>query len=121
MVRTETAAPEPAGRTGWQVPVRVTGTAGVLRFFRLRDGGRCAVGFGSAEALASLLGPGQTSVVLSESALRDLAAPMGVHTLVLDPQLVAPPVTTPPVTAPPVTAPPAAPFGVPVAQLQHQR
>ncbi|MCX5208813.1 hypothetical protein OG689_05820 [Kitasatospora sp. NBC_00240] len=110
MVRTDTATSEPAGRTVRHVPVRAAGSVVVLRFFRRRDGVRCAVGFGSAGALAALLGPGHASVVLTESALRELAAPLGVHTLVLEPQLVAPP----------VTAPPAAPVALTLAQLQHQ-
>ncbi|MGW4897164.1 SAV_915 family protein [Kitasatospora sp. NPDC004240] len=82
---------ELASRTVWHVPVMDDGSAARrLRFFRLRDGRRCAIGFSSAEALTELLGPGQAIAELSEPALRALTDPLGVHTLVLDPRLVAP-------------------------------
>ncbi|MER6304077.1 SAV_915 family protein [Kitasatospora sp. NPDC001539] len=89
-----------------------TGSGGIsaLRLFRLRDGRRCAVGFSSPEALAALLGPDHDYVEMGEPALRSLTAPLGVHTLVLDPRLVAPP----------VAAPAAAPAPAPTAQLQHR-
>ncbi|MFE3112093.1 SAV_915 family protein [Kitasatospora indigofera] len=74
------------------VPVRAVGTAFALRLFKQRDGSRCAVAFTSATALTMLLGPAQRSVRLAEPALRALAAPLGTTTLVIDPQLVAPPV-----------------------------
>ncbi|MFJ6774308.1 SAV_915 family protein [Kitasatospora sp. NPDC091257] len=95
-------------RVVWHVPVTASGTGSTtaLRLFRLRDGRRCAVGFSSPEALVALLGPDQAHAELGEPALRDLTAPLGIDTLVLDPRLVAPSVTAPPVTAPPVTAPP---------------
>ncbi|MEU9075971.1 SAV_915 family protein [Kitasatospora sp. NPDC048538] len=99
-------------RVVWHVPVTVSGTGGTtaLRLFRLRDGRRCAVGFSSPEALAALLGPAQPYTEVAEPALRDLVAPLGVDTLVLDPRLVAPPVAAP--AGPPATAP--------AAQLQHR-
>ncbi|MFG3227885.1 SAV_915 family protein [Kitasatospora sp. NPDC048194] len=89
-----------------------TGSGGIsaLRLFRLRDGRRCAVGFSSPEALAALLGPDHDYVEMGEPALRSLTTPLGVHTLVLDPRLVAPP----------VAAPVAAPAPAPTAQLQHR-
>ncbi|MGA5821261.1 SAV_915 family protein [Kitasatospora sp. NPDC094028] len=101
-------------RVLWHVPVTVSGTGSTsaLRLFRLRDGRRCAVGFSSPEALAALLGPDQPYTELAEPALRDLTAPLGVDTLVLDPRLVAPPVTAAP-------AAPLAPAG-PTAQLQSR-
>ncbi|AUY48516.1 SAV_915 family protein [Streptomyces sp. CB01881] len=79
-------------RVVWHVPVTVTGRTTALRLFRLRDGRRCAVGFSSAAALTALLGPDQATTELGEPALRALAAPLGIDTLVLDPRLVAPPV-----------------------------
>ncbi|OKI13241.1 SAV_915 family protein [Streptomyces sp. CB03911] len=85
---TEPEEPRPA----LHVPVRAVGAAYVLRLFKQRDGSRCAVAFTSATALATLLGPTQRSVRLAEPALRALAAPLGTTTLVIDPQLVAPPV-----------------------------
>ncbi|MBV6698902.1 SAV_915 family protein [Kitasatospora aureofaciens] len=107
-------------RVVWHVPVTVnssvhgTGSTNALRLFRLRDGRRCAVGFSTPESLAALLGPDQAYTELGEPALRELTAPLGVDTLVLDPRLVAPPVTAP--TAPPTQAP----TPTPTAQLQHR-
>ncbi|MFF1874063.1 hypothetical protein [Kitasatospora herbaricolor] len=86
MVRTETAAPEPAGRTVRQAPVRATGTVAVRRFSRPCDGGRRAVRSGSAEARAVLLGPDQASVALTRSAPRRAAAPVTVPVAQLQPQ-----------------------------------
>ncbi|MFH8383445.1 SAV_915 family protein [Kitasatospora sp. NPDC018058] len=101
-------------RVVWHVPVTATtngtGSTTALRLFRLRDGRRCAVGFSSPEALAALLGPDQAYTEIGEPALRDLTAPLGVDTLVLDPRLVAPPVSVP--AAPRTPAP--------TAQLQHR-
>ncbi|MFE4520191.1 SAV_915 family protein [Kitasatospora sp. NPDC056783] len=99
-------------RAVWHVPVTTSGTGSTtaLRLFRLRDGRRCAVGFSSPEALAALLGPRQAHTEIGEAALRDLTAPLGIDTLVLDPRLVAPPVGSPAVP----TAP------APTAQLQHR-
>ncbi|MFJ9844467.1 SAV_915 family protein [Kitasatospora sp. NPDC101155] len=96
-------------RVVWHVPVTATitgtGSPTALRLFRLRDGRRCAVGFSSPEALTALLGPDQAHTEIGEPALRDLTAPLGVDTLVLDPRLVAPPVSVPaPMPAPAPTA-----------------
>ncbi|WP_104819063.1 SAV_915 family protein [Kitasatospora sp. MMS16-BH015] len=86
---------ERAGRAGAAevcryVPVRTVGAAQVLRLFRQRDGSRCAVEFSSPAALHALLGPDQEVAELTERALRQLTAPLGVHRLLLDPGLVAP-------------------------------
>ncbi|MFD5432172.1 SAV_915 family protein [Kitasatospora sp. NPDC127067] len=110
-------------RVVWHVPVTASGTGSTtaLRLFRLRDGRRCAVGFSSPEALVALLGPDQAHAELGEPALRDLTAPLGIDTLVLDPRLVAPSVTAPPATplTPTLTAPaPTAP--APTARLQRR-
>ncbi|MEU3571861.1 SAV_915 family protein [Kitasatospora sp. NPDC036755] len=104
-------------RVVWHVPVTTSGTGSTtaLRLFRLRDGRRCAVGFSSPEALAALLGPDQAHTELGEAALRDLTAPLGIDTLVLDPRLVAPAVT-----APAGATPAAPPAPNPTAQLQHR-
>lgn len=74
------------------VPVRDTACGFALRLFRNRDGSRCAAAFTSEERLATVLGTGQRWVPLAEPALRDLARPLGVLSLVVDPSLVAPPV-----------------------------
>ncbi|MEU3791728.1 SAV_915 family protein [Streptomyces fructofermentans] len=74
------------------VPVR-TGPAGgrTVRFFRTPLGDRTAVGFTSPAGLAGTLGAYQESVRLSEPALRALAGPLGVRSLIVDPRFSAPP------------------------------
>ncbi|MCX5398412.1 hypothetical protein OHA55_15755 [Streptomyces sp. NBC_00102] len=59
-------------------------------FFRTPLGSRTAVAFTSEKRLVATLGAGQRWVRLCEPALRDLAAPLGVRTLTVDPQLSAP-------------------------------
>ncbi|MGQ4413626.1 SAV_915 family protein, partial [[Kitasatospora] papulosa] len=56
-----------------------------------------AVGFTRQDLLTATFGAGQSSIRLSEPALRSLAAPLGVDRLVLDPVLSAPAVTAEPV------------------------
>ncbi|WP_369375348.1 SAV_915 family protein [Streptomyces sp. cg36] len=73
------------------VPVRLGSAGGQqLRFVRTPLGVRSAVGFTSAARLHAVLGAGQCWIRLAEPALRALAAPLGVTTLTLDPQLMAP-------------------------------
>ncbi|MFF7360107.1 SAV_915 family protein [Streptomyces sp. NPDC008125] len=60
------------------------------RFFRTPLGARTAVAFTSERLLVATLGAGQQWVRLCEPALRDLAAPLGVRTLTVDPLLSAP-------------------------------
>ncbi|WP_442809446.1 SAV_915 family protein [Streptomyces sp. NBC_01335] len=60
------------------------------RFFRTPLGARTAVAFTSESRLVATLGAGQQWVRLCEPALRDLAAPLGVRTLTVDPLLSAP-------------------------------
>ncbi len=74
------------------VPVRNAGYGSTLRLFRERDGSRCAVAFTSEDRLREVLGERQDWAPLAEPALRDLTRPLGVTTLVVDPNLVAPPV-----------------------------
>ncbi|MEV5676269.1 MULTISPECIES: SAV_915 family protein [unclassified Streptomyces] len=76
------------------------------RFFRTPLGDRTAVAFTSVSQLVATLGAGQPWILLSEPALRALAAPLGVSALTLDPQLSAPRAATwPPCVGPrtPVT------------------
>ncbi|MFB7666131.1 SAV_915 family protein [Kitasatospora sp. NPDC056138] len=97
MTSTETAPEEPDDHTARYVPVRTVGGVTVLRFFRRRDGSRCAGAFSSAADAHELLGPAQELIELAIPALREMIAPLGVRTIVLDPKLVAPAVTdTPP-------------------------
>ena len=86
-------------------PVRDTACGMALRLFRERDGSRCAVAFSTEERLRSVLGAAQRCVPLSEPALREMTGPIGVHHLVVDPNLVAPPVRELPASAPVRTAP----------------
>ncbi|MFD5697259.1 SAV_915 family protein [Streptomyces lasiicapitis] len=90
----EPSEPVPAGSLRvLHVPVR-SGTAGcAARFFRTPLGGRTAVGFTSLEQLVATLGADQPWITLAEPALRALAAPLGITTVTVDPQLTAPWVT----------------------------
>ncbi|WP_377271811.1 SAV_915 family protein [Peterkaempfera sp. SMS 1(5)a] len=109
----ETPSPEPlhpARHALLHVPVRTSGGCHALRLFRGRDGSRCAVAFSSPELLTALLGPDQKWILLAEAPLRAMAEPLGARTLVLDPQLVAPPVPT----AAPAPAPAPVATGAPV-------
>ncbi|MFD9562600.1 SAV_915 family protein [Streptomyces sp. NPDC059994] len=73
------------------VPVRLGSAGGQqLRFSRTPLGVRTAVGFTSPERLCAVLGPDQSWIRLAEPALRSLAAPLGVTTVTVDPQLSAP-------------------------------
>ncbi len=58
--------------------------------FRTPLGDRTAVAFTSKDRLAATLGPDQAWIRLAEPALRALAAPLGVTTFIVDPQLAAP-------------------------------
>jgi len=86
------------------VPVREAACGFALRMFRDRDGSRCAVAFSSGERLRAVLGDDQHWLPLSEPALRALAAPLGVDTLIVDPNMIAPTVRQTPAPAP-VTSP----------------
>ena len=99
------------------VPVRENACGSTLRLFRDRDGSRCAAAFTTPERLAAVLGADHLWVPLAEDALRDLVHPLGVHDIVVDPALVAPPVggpTTGTVGAPP-TRSAAVPTTAPIA------
>ncbi|MER7188142.1 SAV_915 family protein [Streptomyces hyaluromycini] len=85
--------PEPSDRSPAGplfVPVRPGPAGYAARLFRTPLGERTAVGFTSARALAATLGPDQAWIRLAEPALRALAAPLGVTTVTVDPQLSAP-------------------------------
>ncbi|MFF4316614.1 SAV_915 family protein [Streptomyces sp. 900105755] len=99
--------PEPSDRSpagSLFVPVRPGPAGCAARFFRTPLGERTAVGFTSARRLAATLGPGQAWIRLAEPALRALAAPLGVTTVTVDPQLSAPaPAPVPPLPRPAAT------------------
>jgi hypothetical protein len=67
------------------VPVREGETTVSLRLFRTVAGGRTAVAFTSPSALAGALGQGQSWIRLSEPALRQMLADVGVAAIVVDP------------------------------------
>ncbi|WP_063770914.1 SAV_915 family protein, partial [Streptacidiphilus neutrinimicus] len=85
----EPAARVPAGRL--LVPVRSGPAGDVLRLFRTPLGARTAVGFTSMRQLAAVLGREQGAVEIAETALRAMAATLGVTELTVDPQLAAAP------------------------------
>ncbi|EGX56673.1 hypothetical protein SZN_26611 [Streptomyces zinciresistens K42] len=94
--------PEPADRSPagpLYVPVRPGPAACAARLFRTPLGGRTAVGFTSPGRLAATLGSEQPWIRLCESALRALAAPLGVTTVTVDPQFCAPAPAAPPPSA----------------------
>jgi hypothetical protein len=85
--------PEPSERVPagpLYVPVRPGPLGDAALLFRTPLGGRTAVAFTSVRALADTLGAGQPWIRLAEPALRALAAPLGVTTITIDPQLMAP-------------------------------
>ncbi|MEN8651907.1 SAV_915 family protein [Streptomyces sp. 21So2-11] len=76
------------------VPVRPGPAHAALRLFRTPLGARTTVGFTNPAMLAAALGRDQDWIVLSEPALRAMAAPLGVNRLTLDPMLTLPAVRT---------------------------
>ncbi|MFD0417038.1 SAV_915 family protein [Streptomyces sp. NPDC127108] len=95
----EPSEPGPAGpQLVLCVPVRSGTTGCSARFFRTPLGERTAVGFTSEAQLTATLGAGQPWIRLAEPALRALAAPLGVTTVTVDPQLSAPAVAPAPNT-----------------------
>ncbi|MFD3513067.1 SAV_915 family protein [Streptomyces sp. NPDC058657] len=96
----------PAAR--FHVPVRPGSDGCALRFFRTPVGVRAVVAFTTVERLRAVLGRKQPCIPLSEAALRDLAGPLGVGTLIVDPVLTAPAAAHAPAASPVLTAPAAA-------------
>ncbi len=104
----EPEEPVPAGPL--YVPVRPGPAGAALRLFRTPLGARTAVGFTGPDLLAAALGRHQAWILLSESALRTMAEPLGVTRLTLDPMLTLPAVraaardsAAPPLGAPETT------------------
>ena len=84
----EPSEPVPAGQL--LVPVRSGPLGHTARMFRTPLGDRTAVAFTTEQQLGAALGLAQPWIVLAEPALRALAEPLGITTLTIDPQLVAP-------------------------------
>lgn len=99
---------EPPDTDRLYVPLREAACGVSLRFFRDRDGTRCAVGFTTPDQLAQVLGPDHRYYRLTRRAVCSLAAERGVQRLIVDPGLVAAPVA--PLAAPvaPLVSPVAA-------------
>lgn len=97
--------PEPSDRFPagpLYVPVRPGPVACAAHLFRTPLGDRTAVGFTSQRRLTTTLGADQPWIRLAEPALRALVAPLGVTTVMVDPQFSAP---APTFSAPAPTAP----------------
>ncbi|GHF25870.1 hypothetical protein GCM10010218_03220 [Streptomyces mashuensis] len=83
--------PSHQGRAGLLfVPVRPCPSGFSLRVFRTPLGARTAVAFTSRRRLSDCLGPCVPCVPLALTAVRALAAPLGVGQVCVDPQLSAP-------------------------------
>lgn len=85
--------PEPSDRFPagpLYVPVRPGSFGWAARLFRTALGERTAVGFTSLGLLRATLGDDQEAIRLAEPALRALTAPLGVTSVVVDPQFTAP-------------------------------
>ncbi|CAL9356305.1 hypothetical protein SUDANB21_00575 [Streptomyces sp. enrichment culture] len=72
------------------MPVRPGPFGCAVRLFRTPLGERTTVGFTSGRRLRATLGDDQSSICLSEPALRAPAAPLGVNTVTVDPLFTAP-------------------------------
>ncbi|WP_328537651.1 SAV_915 family protein [Streptomyces sp. NBC_00344] len=72
------------------VPVRPGPARVAIRLFRTPLGVRTTVAFTRPALLTTTLGKGQAWIVLSEPALRAMAAALGVTRMTLDPMLTAP-------------------------------
>ncbi|MEU5399879.1 SAV_915 family protein [Streptomyces sp. NPDC005963] len=92
MYTAESGEGERPGPTGaLYVPVRLGRVSGHhLCFLRTPLGVRTAVGFTSRERLSGVLGEEQAWIRLAEPVVRALAEPLGVLSLIVDPQLTAP-------------------------------
>ncbi|GAA1876286.1 SAV_915 family protein [Lapillicoccus jejuensis] len=81
---------DPRVAGGLHVPVNPSRAGVTLRILRTPTGRPTVVAFTTVERLSAVLGEGQASVRLHERALRALAAPLGISTLVVDPVLLRP-------------------------------
>jgi len=75
----------------WFVPVRCHGETATLQTGRLPDGPRVGIAFSTLDRLRAAAGA-QDFLRVSEDALHDLLAPLGITRIQLDPALVAVPV-----------------------------
>jgi len=84
--------------TEWMaVPVRTVSGMVSLRCGRLPTGERVGIAFTTEAHLAAVMGAGQPWIHLSEQALEEMLAPLGVTRIQVDPGLVT---TTMPIAVP---------------------
>jgi hypothetical protein len=81
---------EPPDTERLYVPLHDAACAVALRYFHDQAGSRCAIGFTELGRMAELLGPDQHYYRLTARAVRELAAPAGVTTLIVDPARISP-------------------------------
>ncbi|WP_328522303.1 SAV_915 family protein [Kribbella sp. NBC_00359] len=87
---------KPRHSLDWFVPVHSTGAAAALQTGRLPDGRRVGIAFTTLAKLRAATGPRQEWMRLTEAALRETLAPLGVTRIQLDPVLVGPDVSSRP-------------------------
>lgn len=81
---------KPRHTADWFVPVHSAGDIGALQTGRLPDGRRVGIAFTTLANLRAASGPRQEFMRLTEEALREMLAALGVIRIQLDPVLVGP-------------------------------
>ncbi|WP_410788296.1 SAV_915 family protein [Kribbella sp. C-35] len=81
---------KPRHTTDWFVPVHSVGDIAAPQMGRLPDGCRVGIAFTTLANLRVASGPRQEWMRLTEEALRETLAPLGVTRIQLDPVLVGP-------------------------------
>ena len=71
------------------VPVRTRSGLATIQCCRLPTGQPVGVAFTSERRLASVMGPGQPWIRLSEPAMKEMLEPLGVTRIQVDPGLIA--------------------------------
>ena len=87
---------KPRHTVDWFVPVHSAGDIAALQTGRLPDGRRVGIAFTTLANLRAASGPRQEWMRLTEEALRETLAPLGVSRIQLDPVLVGPDVSSRP-------------------------
>lgn len=81
---------KPRHSTDWFVPVHSLGDIAAPQIGRLPDGHRVGIAFTTLANLRIASGPHQEWMRMTEEALRETLAPLGVSRIQLDPVLVGP-------------------------------
>ena len=79
---------KPRHPVDWFVPVHSVGDIAAPQTGRMPDGRRVGIAFTTLANLRAASGPGQEWMRLTEEALRETLAPLGVTRIQLDPVLV---------------------------------